>query len=133
MPDQWSKVPDRILSVTDRLKRVQIEQQPALQLIERYKNPSVLIYVDPPYLLSTRSKRLYKKEMTDADHIKLLDALDEHPGPVILSGYDNDLYNICLKHWRKWVASEQKLSGSIQWQLIKWGSRQSSRCLAYSG
>ncbi|WP_370647968.1 MULTISPECIES: DNA adenine methylase [Brevibacillus] len=50
VPDQWSKVPDRILTVTDRLKRVQIEQQPALQLIERYKNPSVLIYADPPYL-----------------------------------------------------------------------------------
>ncbi|WP_330873245.1 hypothetical protein [Brevibacillus brevis] len=29
---------------------MQIEQQPALQLIERYKNPSVLIYADPPYL-----------------------------------------------------------------------------------
>ncbi|GED58402.1 DNA adenine methylase [Brevibacillus formosus] len=92
------KVPDRILTVTDRLKRVQIEQQPALRLIERYTNPSVLIYADPPYLLSTGSKRLYKNEMTHADHIELLDALDEHPGPVILSGYDNDLYNIRLKH-----------------------------------
>lgn len=44
---------------------------------------------------------MYKKEMTDADHIELLDALDEHPGPVILSGYDNDLYNLRLKHWRR--------------------------------
>ncbi|CAI8898218.1 hypothetical protein EMIT07CA2_30437 [Brevibacillus sp. IT-7CA2] len=30
---------------------------------------------------------------SSADHIELLDALDEYPGPVILSGYDNDLYN----------------------------------------
>lgn len=118
MPDQWSKVPDRILAVTDRLKRVQIEQQPALQLIERYKNPSVLIYADPPYLLSTRSKRLYKNEMTDADHIELLDALDEHPGPVILSGYDNDLYNIRIKHWRREEKKDLAEMGRIRTEVI---------------
>jgi len=118
MPDQWSKVPDRIMVVTDRLKRVQIEQQPALQLIERYKIPSVLIYADPPYLLSTRSKRLYKNEMTDADHIELLDALDEHPGPVILSGYDHDLYNNRLKHWRREEKKALAEMGRIRTEVL---------------
>lgn len=28
-------------------------------------------------------------------------ALDEHPGPVILSGYDHSMYNERLKHWRR--------------------------------
>lgn len=101
MPDQWAKVPDRIKAVTDRLKGVQIEQQPALKLIERYKVSSVLIYADPPYLLSTRSKRLYRNEMKDDDHIEMLNALDNHPGPVILSGYDHPMYNERLKHWRR--------------------------------
>ena len=89
------------MTVTERLREVQIEQQPALKLIERYKTPSVLIYADPPYLLSTRSKRLYRNEMKDADHLELLDALDSHPGPVILSGYDHQMYNDRLKHWHR--------------------------------
>lgn len=101
MPEQWAKVPDRIMAVTDRLKSVQIERQPALKLIERYKDSSVMIYADPPYLLSTRSNRLYRNEMTDSDHIDLLEALDAHPGPVLLSGYDHPMYNDRLKHWQR--------------------------------
>jgi len=101
MPDQWNAVPERILAVTERLKQAQIENQPALQLIQRYKLPSVLIYADPPYILSTRSKRHYRFEMTDEDHMNLLDVLDEHPGPVLLSGYDHPIYNERLKKWRR--------------------------------
>lgn len=118
MPTQWSKVPDRIMAVTDRLKTVQIEQQPALQLIERYKVPSVLIYADPPYILATRSKRLYRNEMNDADHVELLTALDSHPGPVLLSGYDHELYNDRLAHWRR--AEKQVLAemGRIRTEVL---------------
>jgi len=87
--------------VANRLKNVQLEQQPAIQLIQRYKRPDVLIYADPPYLLSTRSGRMYRHEMTDADHAELLDVLDDHPGPVLLSGYANPLYDERLKHWQR--------------------------------
>lgn len=59
------KTSDKIMTVTDRLRGVQIECQPAVKLIERYKRPEVLIYADPPYILSTRSKRMYKNEMKD--------------------------------------------------------------------
>lgn len=96
---QWNALPEQIYIVTARLKNAQIENQPALQLIERYRYPSVLIYADPPYPLSTRSKRQYAYEMKDSDHIKLLDALDIHPGPVILSSYACPLYDNRLTHW----------------------------------
>ena len=89
------------MKITERLKGVQLEQQPAIELIQRYKRPEVLIYADPPYVLSTRRGRIYKHEMTDQDHIELLDVLDDHPGPVLLSGYANDLYDERLKHWHK--------------------------------
>lgn len=100
--EQWSNVPDRILLVAERLKNVQIERQPALELMDRYKRPDVLVYADPPYLLATRKgKRIYKHEMTDADHAALLEVLDGHPGPVLLSGYPHPLYDNRLKHWRR--------------------------------
>ncbi|MCE0450047.1 hypothetical protein [Brevibacillus sp. AF8] len=84
---------------------------------------------------------MYRNEMTDADHIELLDALDENQGPVILSGYDNDLYNIRLKHWRreekKVLAEMGRIRTEVIWinpvAVIKWGCRPSSRCPAYSG
>lgn len=98
----WTRMTERILAAAERLKGVQIECQPAIDLINRYRYREVLIYADPPYLLETRREtRQYKHEMTDSDHIELLDVLDKHPGPVLLSGYSCRLYDERLKHWSK--------------------------------
>ncbi len=96
---QWDAVPSIISEVAVRLKEAQIENQDALQLIQRYNRPNVLIYADPPYILSTRSNRHYAHEMNDQDHIDLLEVLTDHEGPVLLSGYQNDLYKKLLKGW----------------------------------
>ena len=46
--------------------------------------------------------RQYSIEMAeDAEHVRLLETLKEHPGPVILSGYDNELYDRHLQGWIK--------------------------------
>lgn len=51
---------------------------------------------------STRKQRQYNVEMADnAQHEALLDALLAHPGPVMLSGYESDLYNDALQGWTK--------------------------------
>ncbi len=98
---EWGKLPKKILLVAKRLKEAQIEHQPAVKLIERYKRERVLIYADPPYIIETRTKRHYKHEMTLEDHIELLEVLDNHPGPVLLSGYAHPLYDDKLSHWRR--------------------------------
>ncbi|MBD1223269.1 DNA adenine methylase [Virgibacillus halodenitrificans] len=98
---EWGKLPAKILKVAERLKEAQIENQPAEKLIERYKREDVLIYADPPYILETRTKRHYKHEMTVEEHAYLLKQLDDHPGPVILSGYEHELYNELLTKWHK--------------------------------
>ncbi|EUJ27349.1 DNA adenine methylase [Listeria cornellensis] len=100
-PRQWNSLHDRIDPIVERLKDVQIENQDALKLIERYNRPYVFIYADPPYPLSTRSNRMYANEMTDDDHMALLEKLKEHTGPVWLSSYENDLYNQELPNWEK--------------------------------
>ncbi len=98
----WYRLPDWIGGIIERLKEVQIENRPAVEVIKRFNHQNVLIYADPPYVLSTRTGKSYKHEMTDADHIKLLEALLQHTGPVVLSGYENDLYNSCLEGWDKY-------------------------------
>lgn len=107
----WADMPDILLQAADRLKGVQIENIPALELIKRYDTSDVFMYVDPPYLHGTRKNYLYKHEMDNEDHVRLLEALLEHPGKVILSGYDNDLYNDMLCGWRKESISTQAESG----------------------
>ncbi|MBC2266160.1 DNA adenine methylase [Listeria booriae] len=98
---EWSSLTDRIWPITNRLRNTQIENQPACELIQRYNRENVLIYVDPPYPLESRSKRHYAFEMSLEDHYDLLNVLCKHEGPVILSSYDNELYNEQLTNWRK--------------------------------
>lgn len=53
-----------------------------------------LIYLDPPYLMSTRSSKrpIYKHEYTQADHIKLLNIIKTLNCNIIISGYWSQLY-----------------------------------------
>lgn len=95
----WGQMPELICQAAERLRGVQIENRPALELISRFNFPNVLIYADPPYLLSTRRAKQYRCEMTDEDHYELLDVLKAHKGPVLLSGYDSEIYNNALKGW----------------------------------
>ncbi len=95
----WTTMQDRIMTAAERLRGVQIECKPAIDVIKRFNFDNVLIYADPPYVLSTRHGKQYKHEMDDDDHEQLLQSLLAHKGPVIISGYDSDVYNDLLKGW----------------------------------
>lgn len=97
----WNRLPGDILEATQRLKGVQIENQPALYLIRKFNHDNVLIYADPPYLMETRSGKQYRYEMTEQDHLELLDTLKQHTGYVILSGYPSEMYDRELQEWSR--------------------------------
>ncbi len=98
----WNYLPERIIRVVDRLKQVQIENRNALELIASNASSDVCIYADPPYLVELHnSTGQYHVEMAEADHVALIDLLDKHPGSVLLSCYDSDLYSERLQHWTK--------------------------------
>lgn len=99
--ESWAGLPETMELAAGRIRGVQIECLPALELIKRYDTPDVLIYADPPYLHGTRKNYLYRHEMTDKEHMELLKALTSHPGKVLLSGYDSGLYNEMLAGWNK--------------------------------
>lgn len=98
--NEFLKLPQIILEITKRLKYAQIENMDAVKLIKEYNYPEVLIYADPPYMMQTRTAgRRYKHEMTIEKHRELLETLKNHKGPVIISGYPNELYDRVLKGW----------------------------------
>jgi len=114
----WKNLPARILASAERLLDAQIECMPAVPLIKRYNYPDVCIYADPPYPKETKSKRLYVHEMTDDEHHELLDVLDRHKGPVLLSGYGCQLYDEKLKHWERKTKMVLAESGRIREEVL---------------
>jgi DNA adenine methylase len=99
MSHRWAKVPEQLSSIAWRLADAEIENRPALEVIKRFNADNCLIYADPPYLHEVRTQELYSDEMSEQDHIEMLEALLNHSGPVVLSGYANQLYNEMLKGW----------------------------------
>lgn len=98
---EWNKIPKSILEASEKLKNAEIENVDAAKLIKKYNHEDCLFYIDPPYLLNTRGGKYYKQELTEIEHIKLLQVLQDHKAKIILSGYDSQLYNEYLKDWRR--------------------------------
>lgn len=97
----WNELPELIQEISLRLKQVQIECRTAFDLISEYNRENVCMYVDPPYVLSTRTRKQYTVEMEDQDHEELLDILNQSKAKILLSGYDSELYNKQLKNWER--------------------------------
>lgn len=114
----WRHIPARVLAVAGRMSDAEIENKDACTIIRYYAESDVLIYADPPYPLSTRAGKMYQHEMTDADHVLLLDALDAHPGPVVLSGYHCELYDDRLHHWHVREKQAQAEKGNTRTEVL---------------
>ena len=70
------------MQAAERLRGVQIECRPAAELIQWFNYKNVLIYSDPPYVISTRHGKQYRYEMDDQEQDYLPDVLMAHKGPV---------------------------------------------------
>lgn len=96
MPRYLTGYVDRMSAAADRLQRVTLECKPALDIIAKYgREPDVLLYVDPPYVGSTRAPdNAYRHEMrNDDEHRQLADALHAARAAVVISGYPSELYD----------------------------------------
>jgi DNA adenine methylase len=89
----WLTAVEGLPQIHERLKRVVILNQDALQVIQRQDGNNTLFYLDPPYVTSTRvATAAYQHEMTDQDHTRLVDVILKCSGKVMLSGYPNAIY-----------------------------------------
>lgn len=97
----WYRLPEWIIDIAERLRMVQIENRPALEVIKRFNYNNVFMYIDPPYLLNTRAGKQYAHEMLDKDHEELLKVLLQSRAKIMISGYESEMYNYYLKDWNK--------------------------------
>lgn len=76
------------------------------ELAAEWGPADLLVYLDPPYMLETRTRKLYRHELSAPDHARLLAAATAIRGPVVVSGYWSPLYAERLDGWRcekRWV------------------------------
>lgn len=108
MPDYLSGYLGRMAPAATRLRAVSLECRPALDVVADYgRHREVLLYVDPPYLGSTRQSGGYVHEMKgDTDHADLIALLLACESAVMLSGYPNDLYESELVAGAGWDRME---------------------------
>jgi len=92
----WRDLPSRIITAAERLRGVQIDCAPAIEVIKRLAGSHVLIYADPPYL---GVPPLYSQRTSEQEHRELIATLREIPGTVLLSGYASELYAAELADW----------------------------------
>ncbi len=134
---RWLGSVEALPDIAQRLLRVQIEHDAAINVIRRYDSEETLFYCDPPYPHSARGdNNAYQYEMTDNDHIELAAILKKAIGKVALSGYRCDLLDTLYKDWDMieappktihsvkaervevlWINYEMQLKREEQWQL----------------
>lgn len=105
MPGYLEAYADRLAAAAERLRDVSLENLPALDLITKYgKHPEICLYVDPPYLGTTRGwGNNYRVEMkTETEHRELAAALTDCRAAAVLSGYDSPLYTDLYQGWHRY-------------------------------
>lgn len=112
----WSRFPENLARVCERLRGVMIENRPAVDVIRQHDASDTLFYVDPPYLLSTRyvgakHGRYYNCELTSDDHAELLEILRSLKGMVAISGYASPEYADALHGWLM-ASTEARISSA---------------------
>jgi DNA adenine methylase len=98
----WLTAIDNLSAAHERLQKVTILCEPAIEVIRTHDGPNTLIYADPPYMHSTRATtgEYGAFEMATADHVELLAVLKGCKGKVVLSGYRSALYDAELAGWK---------------------------------
>lgn len=100
----WNQT-DHLSEIVNRLKGVQIDQDDAIRVIQRFDRETTLFYIDPPYLMRTRSLRwgnkAYTCELDDAYHMRLGEVLRNIKGMEIVSGKPSEMYDGLFEGWMK--------------------------------
>lgn len=100
-----------------RIKKVCFRCGNTLHDTALFSSSDNLIYLDPPYLTSTRvSKKVYKFEMTIDHHEELAKLCNEAKAKILISGYRSDEYDEWFRYWRR---VEKSIANHSSQQSVK--------------
>ena len=112
------RIPELLRQTHERLRRVQIEQLPYHEVIERYDRPTTLFYLDPPYY----RRKLYRHNFSDEDFENLEQQLSTVSGNWLLSIDDHpEIRRIFARHRMRPISfaySSQPKAGNRYAELL---------------
>jgi DNA adenine methylase len=120
--EDWQRT-EHLWDIAKRLRQVQIECTPALEILKRMDTPHTLFFLDPPYLPDTRKgscapSSQYVFDMDEKAHRVLGKQLQAIQGMVILCGRPSALYDELYAGW-----------SSVSWQSQTNGGGAATECL----
>lgn len=106
--NRWFNMPARLESIVTRLRNVRIERRDARELLPMFSDrPATLVYLDPPYF--TKRDHGYVIDANDREfHTELLEICLKAKCMILLSGYDNKLYQQTLVSGGGWSKKKIK-------------------------
>jgi len=111
---RWLNKIDALWAVSERLRRVQIENRDAIEVILQYDSPETLFYLDPPYPHESRGDvHAYAYEMTERDHERLAEVLHSIQGKAAISGYRSPLTERLYGDWTR-IDAPQAIIHSVK-------------------
>lgn len=125
--NEWANYPRHLVNISRRLQGVIIERRDALEVIRAQDRPDALFFVDPPYLPSTRTKEGYRCELTQAQHVELLERLLRIKGQAVIAGYPSELYDTMLQGWQRQERAHRAAGSRRPRTEVLWISPQKSR------
>lgn len=125
--------PFNLFEASQRLLSVQLENRDAFKLMREFDSEDTLFYLDPPYVLSTRTtKKGYNHEMTNENHQEFAELLYSLNGFVVLSGYPSKIYEELFENrgWKRVDKEACVLGGGKRTECL-WLSPKTSDALLH--
>lgn len=109
----WNTKLEYLHEIVAQLRNMQIESRPFEEMFDIYGRLNTLIYLDPPYVMSTRSdKKRYRHEFNTEHHELLCARAVAATCYVAISGYENEMYNDLLTGFYKVTGPAKKSNTS---------------------
>ena len=101
--NRWYNLPARLEKVVERLRGIRVENRDACELLEMFSDrPATLMYFDPPYY--TKRDHGYVIDANDRQfHSDFLGMCQKAKCMILISGYQNDLYDEILTPSHGWT------------------------------
>lgn len=121
--DISDKVVQAWKSSTIDIPNCEVLQMDAVEFLKTYefelfaRMNRIVVYIDPPYPMDSRrsNREVYEHEMTDQQHVDLLEAVLKLSGneniDFLISTYENPIYQKMLKEWNLHTFQAQTRKG----------------------
>lgn len=116
----YSRLPERLQRIADRLRSVTIWSRDACDLFERFAaNPETLVFADPPYPGHTiSSKPRYRVDMTEAEHVAMAESFRAARCSVLLTINPGTVYERVLCDWRRIDLPVRGANNQVKTELL---------------